>query len=342
MYLTCHSIAPLQSHPFTISSIPEDGKLEFLIRAQKGGTKRFLDYASKHDHIHTDTPGTGTGLGDAAAVGKLKPRTVFLEGPYGTLRPLSQFDSVILIAGGMGVTFTMPLLRDLVARWKKNGGRQAVTRRIRVIWAIRSRAHLGWFETQLRSVLGDVGHCGRAEPGLIREVELGVYVTCEADIAEEPLPTPLLLSDRHQALPISSEQETGIELVLNDSNEKTSPTTNKEEILSTTPIKLEPYPSSNRDCHCTTTIDEDRGQAQPEHTSLQPPKIPLISRRPDIRPIIRKVLEKAEGESAVVVCGPERLAEDVRRSVVYLSDERAVHKGTGAQGVYLHVEGFGW
>jgi hypothetical protein len=56
--------------------------------------------------------------------------------------------------------------------------------------------------------------------------------------------------------------------------------------------------------------------------------------------IIRKSLERAEGESAVIVCGPPGLADDVRLSVVALSDERAVHKGTGAQGIYLHVENF--
>jgi hypothetical protein len=67
----------------------------------------------------------------------------------------------------------------------------------------------------------------------------------------------------------------------------------------------------------------------------------IVSGRPMPRTIIRKVLEKAEGESAVVVCGPRGLADDVRRSVVSLSDERAVHKGTGAQGIYLHVENFG-
>jgi hypothetical protein len=53
-------------------------------------------------------------------------------------------------------------------------------------------------------------------------------------------------------------------------------------------------------------------------------------------------LEQALGESAVVVCGPQGLVADVKHDVVCLSDERAVHKGTGAQGIYLHTESFGW
>jgi hypothetical protein len=44
----------------------------------------------------------------------------------------------------------------------------------------------------------------------------------------------------------------------------------------------------------------------------------------------------------VVVCGPQGLVSDVKGDVVGLSDERGVHKGTGAQGVYLHTESFGW
>ena len=47
VFLSCHSIIPLQSHPFTISSIPLDGRMEFLIKAEAGGTRRFFNYAEK-------------------------------------------------------------------------------------------------------------------------------------------------------------------------------------------------------------------------------------------------------------------------------------------------------
>lgn len=51
MFIACQSIVPLQSHPFTISSLPSDGKMEFLARAEKGSTRRFFRYASKHDNV---------------------------------------------------------------------------------------------------------------------------------------------------------------------------------------------------------------------------------------------------------------------------------------------------
>lgn len=66
----------------------------------------------------------------------------------------------------------------------------------------------------------------------------------------------------------------------------------------------------------------------------------MLSGRPHPKNLIRKMLEQALGESAVVVCGPKGLVSNVRQSVVSLSDERAIHKGTGAQGCYLHAENF--
>lgn len=54
VFLSCQGIAPLQNHPFTIASIPEDGKMEFLVKAQSGGTRRFFKYAQK-SHGLADT-----------------------------------------------------------------------------------------------------------------------------------------------------------------------------------------------------------------------------------------------------------------------------------------------
>jgi hypothetical protein len=66
------------------------------------------------------------------------------------------------------------------------------------------------------------------------------------------------------------------------------------------------------------------------------------SGRPDFYELLWSLLENADGETGVAVCGPLGLNSDLRRTVVRCSDERAVHKGTGAQGVYLHAECFGW
>ncbi|KAJ3568581.1 hypothetical protein NPX13_g6374 [Xylaria arbuscula] len=60
--------------------------------------------------------------------------------------------------------------------------------------------------------------------------------------------------------------------------------------------------------------------------------------RPDVVGFIREAVVATGGETGVVVCGGQSLVAQVRTSVAKLSDERAVHKGTGAQGIHLHVE----
>lgn len=62
--------------------------------------------------------------------------------------------------------------------------------------------------------------------------------------------------------------------------------------------------------------------------------------RPNIADFIRYPVEDTGGETAVAVCGGRSLVASVRNFVAVLSNERAVHKGTDAQGIFLHVEDF--
>jgi len=66
------------------------------------------------------------------------------------------------------------------------------------------------------------------------------------------------------------------------------------------------------------------------------------NRRPKMDELIRPAVESALGESAVVVCGGSSLIASARTYVAALSDERAVHKGTGAQGIFLYTESYDW
>ncbi|GAD98847.1 predicted protein [Paecilomyces variotii No. 5] len=366
VFLACHSIAPFQNHPFTIASLPSDRRLEFLVRAEKGGTGRIFQYASKNHNVQNNAAVSGT-------------KTVFLEGPYGAMRPLRQFDSVVLMAGGMGATLVVPLLRDIVEDWKNECAVQttasslrflkvsrfAATKRIRLVWVIRSRSQLSWFEPQLRSVLADLETCKRAQSDFDRTIELTVYVTCDEKLNNKPAYSKLpSYSDPIQQTPAIS--AFGGEKLEDKVVEKEGVSIHTAPVSASqrrSPHDNNPgYLPGGGCCCCDMAIEEEDGISIPRCTCsgpAPPEKLPsssrssreeriphypitLLSGRPNPQSIIRKVLEQAEGESAVVVCGPPGLADDVRRSVVSLSDERAVHKGTGAQGIYLHVEAFGW
>lgn len=73
-------------------------------------------------------------------------------------------------------------------------------------------------------------------------------------------------------------------------------------------------------------------------TAQTPDLIRRYTSRPDLEALIREPVEQAWGETGIIVCGGREIAARTRNCVSRLSDERAVQKGTGAQGIYLHVE----
>ncbi|QDS70121.1 hypothetical protein FKW77_005359 [Venturia effusa] len=357
VFLSCYSVVPLQSHPFTIASIPEDGKIEFYVKTEKGATKKFNGHAEKL-----------LLLPDSHAP---MVKSVAIEGPYGQIRPLRQFDSVIFFAGSTGATFTMPLLRDIVTGWKQgNGGgtwlRPAgvVTRHVRFVWVVKSRGQLSWFASQLSTSINDVARL-RAE-GLNVDVEVSVYCTCDDEFTEEHKSILQSSGYSHEKRPSATygkgnpeEPDLNLENLMSEKEGLF-----KRDQIDTTVQDIDSKAESRAGevaCRCTADIvDEDRikSEANPcccgvaAETARRPdslsssidstcgmltrkllihPDIAVFSGRPVPRNIIRKVLEQAYGESAVVCCGPQGLVDDVRSAVVRLSDERAVHKGTGAQ-----------
>jgi len=390
MFLSCHSIVPLQSHPFTIASIHEDGRMEFIVKAERGGTKKFFKHAEKLESLPVNQSGTQ----------QVQLRTVALEGPYGSLRPLRQFDSVVFLAGTTGATFTVPLMRDIVAAWKSNSKagsflrvpNTAVTRHIRFVWVVKSRGQLGWFSSQLSAVVEDVKTL--QGQGLKIAVDISVYCTCDESFTEEYKSLVTSLPEKkglHQSevegLPTPRESAVDEKVALEKQTRAEEPTTEVHEIASSTPsigdVETKESCGSDENCCCKATIEDEDAIASANHTCtccspksdttkakaapattmttersdshtdsetssllskkmLLHPSIGLFNGRPQPRNIIRKSLEQALGESAVVACGPTGLTDQVRQDCVRLSDERAIHKGTGAQGLYCHIEGFGY
>ncbi|KZW04273.1 hypothetical protein EXIGLDRAFT_828184 [Exidia glandulosa HHB12029] len=139
-YIVMPSVStfPFEAHPFTIASIsaPVDGSassgendLVFLIRGMSGFTKRLRD--------HADSKGQGS-------------VACLVDGPYGYPPDLTTFTHSVLVAGGSGITYTLPLLLDAVRNAK--AGKSAV-RRILFIWAIRNPTDLKWISAALVSAI---------------------------------------------------------------------------------------------------------------------------------------------------------------------------------------------
>lgn len=93
------------------------------------------------------------------------------------------------------------------------------------------------------------------------------------------------------------------------------------------------------------SVENDKSPLSPtpHRTTRQTTPMRCISYgRPTLDSLIRPAVEQALGETAVVVCGGLSIAAECRTYVASLADERAVHKGSGAQGIYLFTETYGW
>lgn len=75
---------------------------------------------------------------------------VLIDGPYGGISfDLGRYESVLLVAGGAGITFTMGVLDDLVGRIVRRGRRGGErTTKIEFAWCIKS------FGEFIQSILG--------------------------------------------------------------------------------------------------------------------------------------------------------------------------------------------
>ncbi len=150
-YLYLPSISYWQSHPFSVAwseeadtfrgeKLPMDRQdvlsmkktsMSFVIRSRTGFTSTLYDKAS------------------ACADGKMVTRCL-AEGPYGGMHMMHSYGTVMLFAGGVGITQAVPHVRDLVAAYS-NG--TSATRKIVLVWVIQSPEHLEWIRPWMTEIL---------------------------------------------------------------------------------------------------------------------------------------------------------------------------------------------
>lgn len=231
IYLSIPAVRPFELHPFTIA---DSSKLTLLIQARSGFTKSLREGQHR----------------------------VFLHGPFGMPPTITQ-ETVVLIACSTGVSFTLPILQDLLKRG---------TRRIFFHWIVRKQEHLTWVSDAL-----DVANVATRNG-----VALSIC-THTTDLTQASISSASSLST--------------------DKDEK--------------------------------TLMQVSSVASGSSTSQS-------YGRPQLDSMIRPAVESALGETAIIACGGLAFTAELRTYVALLSDERAVHKGTGAQGIFLFTETYGW
>ncbi|KAL8832495.1 MAG: hypothetical protein Q9191_000222 [Dirinaria sp. TL-2023a] len=108
----------LQSHPFIVASCEEDEqtKLELLIDSQKGFTSK-LQRLARYE--------SGSDWNDF--------RVALFTGPHEASAPLGEYERVLMVASGFGITAQLPYLRQLIRDYNDFTTR---TRRIRLVWQL--------------------------------------------------------------------------------------------------------------------------------------------------------------------------------------------------------------
>jgi predicted ferric reductase len=153
-YLIMPSVStlPFEAHPFTIasfdSSLLSTAKLEdqsessenyetqvlasgapfwkelvFLVNVHGGFTKKLKEVA--------------------ATKGQVK---VFVDGPYGPSSDLSSYDTSVFVAGGSGISYTLPVFLSVIESVRKG---KSSCKRVVFIWSIRGADYVQWIEEAL-------------------------------------------------------------------------------------------------------------------------------------------------------------------------------------------------
>ncbi|KAK9452498.1 ferric reductase NAD binding domain-containing protein [Dipodascopsis uninucleata] len=148
-----------ESHPFSVMS-ERDGKYIFVAKRHHGMTgklhSRISNASEKSDKV-----------------------SVWIEGWYGQPYPLDKYDTVLLVAGGIGITAMWFACSTLKA---KNISGQ----RIILYWVVRSGESLKWAEEELKGLSKMGGN----------SIEINIYVTSQDYTVKDISADPDLSSDQ--------------------------------------------------------------------------------------------------------------------------------------------------
>ena len=162
-------------HPFTACSLPQrvsmfevkESELVFYIRPRTGFTARLARYVEAHPECRM---------------------RVLLDGPYGgiDMRKIHQSQRSIVVAGGSGAGWILPLITAYLRRLELLDGFPAPARQpsMRVILATRDIATRDWFEETVQTLLASFD-MSSPPSGL----EIGCYFTGSAENVEAPKAT---------------------------------------------------------------------------------------------------------------------------------------------------------
>ncbi|KAF5621061.1 ferric-chelate reductase [Fusarium tjaetaba] len=207
-----------ETHPFTIVSNDSSG-LELVMKSHEGFTKA---------------------VGTFARVNPRATLSVSIDGPYGSLPDVNNYEKLVLIGGGSGAAFTFGVMNRIMMQREK-----LAIQSIEFVWAVRHVEQLSWFRRHLRDIANSE-----------YPISVNVYVTGERSASGsvnddiDPLTSPcgaergILL--REDAFDYQTISETDDLCGLTDDEPKCNPLFEKLDVDETVRTALEASASHDR------------------------------------------------------------------------------------------------
>ncbi|OAE27343.1 hypothetical protein AXG93_441s1030 [Marchantia polymorpha subsp. ruderalis] len=131
IYINVPSVSRFEWHPFstTSSSLENSNDMSICIKPLGGWTRSLLDSLTESEPSKNKSGGCPL------------PLKLFAEGPYGPERDyFLRYKTLVLVAGGVGITPYMAIIRDLLCRYRM--GQEGIPENVELIWCVPRRADL--------------------------------------------------------------------------------------------------------------------------------------------------------------------------------------------------------
>lgn len=261
-----------QSHPFSIFQGYEsrsDDSLDLCCKAQLGSTRNILQKL-------ISTPG------------KHITRNVIIEGPYGNENYVSDYDSILLYAGGVGFTAMYNYASHILKRLQRG-------QRLSLVWVVKDCAHLRAFENE-------IAHLARSSN---EWCSLSVYVTRpeEMDLGKIVLTDTLDRNVTQTHDERATTQDDLLHLNLQASKETLVGTSGLDQNTNAEEMKTRRNSIDEPVDACKVLVDGDI-------------LLNIDYGRPDIAAGVSGFIHSASGTKAICSCGPPMFVDAIREGIV--------------------------
>jgi len=298
IYLWIPAIGPLESHPLTIA-VPYKTPKECHCNEIQVAIKAQSGFSRRINRYATKAQGVSK-----------SSLTGFILGPYGSPFQWETYETLLLISASTGASFTLPILESIL-----HSRKTICTRRIKFLLIVRQRNHIEYYVDRLLQALAHA-----QEVCIILDIEIAI-TDDEGSLGDDG--SVMRVEEEHDG------KLSNGEIAVSNKVDAEKPYVITTSHSHSTSSSVDHKNSTENDCRCGG-----------ESTNLTgaPGAIIYSYGRPNIDAFIRYPVEETGGETSVAVCGGKSLVATVRNAVASLSNDRAIHKGTGAQGIHLHVE----